>query len=557
MTEGHMDESPSDPNEPNRPPAEDADEPAQPWWAAPAPPRPEPEWARPATDAPPTVAGPDPAWAPPPAPPAPPASSAFAAPPAFPAPPSPPTPDVRSFETRPIHPTEPIDRTQPIPGAEPLHQAPPEPAATPWGEPSRGPAAYEQAPYGQAPYGQAAYEQSSFGQPPYGQPPSYTGVTAGPMRTRSGRGLPSLLLVAVVAAAVGAGVAGGIVAATKKTTTAASSGSPLTATSAPSSAAASLPAGSVAAVAQSMLPSVVSIIVTSTSQEDEGTGIILTADGQILTNNHVVETAATSHAVIAVTFNDGRTVGASIVGRDPTSDLAVIKANGVSGLPVAKFGHDSSLRVGEEVVAVGSPLGLSNTVTSGIVSSLNRPVCTQNCSGGNGGGTATVLDAIQTDAAINPGNSGGPLVNLAGEVVGVNSAIATVDQQPQGGQAGNIGVGFAIPIDEAQRVIAELQQTGHATHAVVGVSVTDSLDATLNTPNGAQVVSVTSGGPAAKAGIAVKDVIVKFAGRTVVDADSLIAATHAAAPDSTVAVTVVRAGQQQTFQVTLGSASSG
>ena len=239
----------------------------------------------------------------------------------------------------------------------------------------------------------------------------------------------------------------------------------------------SLPAGSVAQIAATLLPSVVSIIVTTTDAGDEGTGIILTADGKILTNNHVVEGAATS-GVIAVTLNDGRTVKASIVGRDPTTDLAVIKAAGVSGLHPASLGSDSALVVGQQVIAIGSPLGLSNTVTSGIVSSLNRPVCTQSCdgTGGTSGATPTVLDAIQTDAAINPGNSGGPLVDMAGHVVGVNSAIATLDQG-QGGpdaQSGSIGVGFSIPIDEAQRVVGELEKTGHANHAVLGISLQDS-----------------------------------------------------------------------------------
>ncbi len=226
---------------------------------------------------------------------------------------------------------------------------------------------------------------------------------------------------------------------------------------------------------------------------DEGTGIVLTADGDILTNNHVVEAAATA-GVIAVTINDGRSVKATIVGRDPTTDLAVIKAAGVTDLHPATLGQDSSLVVGQQVIAIGSPLGLSNTVTSGIISSLNRPVCTQSCGGGAGGGgaTPTVLDAIQTDAAINPGNSGGPLVDMAGDVVGVNSAIATLDQGQSGdAQSGSIGVGFSIPIDEARRVVDELEKTGHANHAVLGIGLRDSVDNVLHTPNGALVLQVT------------------------------------------------------------------
>jgi putative serine protease PepD len=396
---------------------------------------------------------------------------------------------------------------------------------------------------------------------PTGQPP------AGPVTKQQGGrrgGWPTLLVVAGISALIGALVAGGLVAANKKTTTtpaasiATSSGAPAqVASQAP---AVALPAGSVAQVARTLLPSVVSIIVTAGDSGDEGTGIVLSADGDILTNNHVVESAATS-GVIAVTINDGRTVKATIVGRDPTTDLAVIKAAGVTDLHPAKLGQDAALTVGQPVIAIGSPLGLSNTVTSGIISSLNRPVCTQDCEGSAGGATSatpTVLDAIQTDAAINPGNSGGPLVDMAGDVVGVNSAIATLDegQDSSDAQSGSIGVGFSIPIDEARRVVSELEATGHANHAVLGIGLQDSLDAALHTPNGARVVQVVAGEPASKVGIKADDVIVKFGDRTIVDADSLIAATHAAVPSSTVAITYIRDGQSTTVQLTLGSAAS-
>jgi putative serine protease PepD len=374
--------------------------------------------------------------------------------------------------------------------------------------------------------------------------------------------------VAAVAAAVGAGVSGGIVAGTQgdsstpSPSAAASTGvgatgvepavSPGAGQPASAAPVASAPAGSVAAVARALLPSVVSITVTAARQQDGGTGVILSADGEILTNNHVVEAAA-STGTIAVTFSNRKTVTPTKVGRDPTSDLAVIKAAETSGLHPATLGDDSNLAVGQQVVAVGSPLGLSNTVTSGIISAVNRPVCTQNCNGG--GNTPTVLDAIQTDAAINPGNSGGPLVDMAGRVIGINSAIATLDQLSIG-QSGNIGVGFAIPISEAKRVIAELEKSGHASHALIGIGVNDSVDSALHVPNGARIVSVTSGGPADKAGLAVGDILVRFGDRRVVDADSLIAATHAAAPNSTVTITYLRGGKQATAQVTLGSATA-
>jgi putative serine protease PepD len=462
----------------------------------------------------------------------------------------------------------------------------PEPPAPSYGAPSFAPPpSYPPSGYGTPPShgAQPAYGTlPAYGTPPaygtqsaYGAPPTYTPPTYAPASptpppyspppsdprvTREGRrsGWLSLLVVAAIAALVGALVAGGVVAATKKNPTQAAVTTPTQPVVAPQ-AVVSLPAGSVAQIAATLLPSVVSIIVTTTDAGDEGTGIILTSDGEILTNNHVVEGAATS-GVIAVTLNDGRTVKASIIGRDPTTDLAVIKAAGVTGLHPASLGTDSALVVGQQVIAIGSPLGLSNTVTSGIVSSLNRPVCTQSCdgTGGTTGATPTVLDAIQTDAAINPGNSGGPLVDMTGHVVGVNSAIATLDQG-QGGpdaQSGSIGVGFSIPIDEAQRVVGELEKTGHASHAVLGIGLQDSEDANLHTPNGAKVVSVTAGGPSSKAGVQVNDIITKFGSRTIVDADSLIAATHAAVPNSTITITYFRAGQTATTSITLGSAAS-
>jgi putative serine protease PepD len=477
------------------------------------------------------------------------------------------------------HPTVPIEQAPPTSGwpqqqpaqpSQPTQSAYGQPG---YGQPGYGPAGYGQPDYGQAPYGQSGYGQAGYGQSGYGQA-SY-GTPAGPTmfgvpgteappagrppRTTRRPGLLVVGLIALVAALIGGAIGGGIGANTNKSKTAVDNGLTLGTSSSPAPAL-NLPAGSVADVAKTLLPSVVSITVTSGESADEGTGIILSSDGQILTNNHVVEAAASgAGGVIAVTINGGKTVKASIIGRDPTSDLAVIKAAGVSGLHPATLGQDSSLTVGQTVVAIGSPLGLSNTVTSGIVSSLNRPVCTQNCDGStSSSATPTVLDAIQTDAAINPGNSGGPLVNTAGQVVGINSAIATLDQQQTSpdSESGSIGVGFAIPIDEARRVVADLESSGHASHAVLGVGVADSTDDALQTPNGAKVLQVTADGPSAKAGLKVNDIIVKIGDRAIVDADSLIAATHAATPNSTVAVTYLRDGTDTTVQVTLGSAVS-
>src|SRR5262249_43182778 len=198
----------------------------------------------------------------------------------------------------------------------------------------------------------------------------------------------------------------------------------------------SAPTGSVQQVAAAVLPSVVSVEVQDVQVPDEGSGAVLTSDGLILTNNHVVE-AAVDGGRITVRFHDGRSASARIVGRDPVSDLAVLRAENVQNLRPVTFGRSADLQVGQPVVAIRSPLGLSGTVTSGIVSALDRPVRT-----GDGRSQATVIDAIQTDAAINPGNSGGPLVNMQGEVVGVNSAIASLGAGPgsgQGSQSGSIG----------------------------------------------------------------------------------------------------------------------
>src|SRR3954447_6233483 len=210
--------------------------------------------------------------------------------------------------------------------------------------------------------------------------------------------------------------------------------------------------GSIEKVAQNVLPSVVMIEVSGPNGSGSGSGIILSGDGKILTNNHVVALAGKSGS-LTVSFNDGSHAKARVLGTDPLTDTAVIQAQGVSGLTPATLGHSSSLQVGESVVAIGSPFGLDATVTSGIVSALNRPVDVGQVSAGN----QTVYPAIQTDAAINPGNSGGPLVNLAGEVVGIDSAIQTAtDSSSSGGEPGSIGLGFAIPIDAVLPIVQQM-----------------------------------------------------------------------------------------------------
>jgi putative serine protease PepD len=300
---------------------------------------------------------------------------------------------------------------------------------------------------------------------------------------------------------------------------------------------------------------VVTIDVVTSSAHDTGSGVVLRADGYILTNNHVISSAG-SGAKITVTMSDGRAAQAKVVGTDPSDDLAVIQVP-LTKLTAATFTSSKSLVVGQTVVAVGAPLGLSDTVTSGIVSTVARPVSTGNAASGDG----AVFNAIQTDAAINPGNSGGPLVDLNGNVVGINAAIATDSssgglQVPgQQSQSGNIGIGFAIPSDEASRIAAELIATGKATHALMGLSVADAPTTGSSSQPGASVRTLTAGGPASKAGIKAGDVLTNLGGQRIDSANALVAAVRSHAPGETVAVTYVRNSRSTTVQVTLGSAS--
>jgi putative serine protease PepD len=324
---------------------------------------------------------------------------------------------------------------------------------------------------------------------------------------------------------------------------------------------------SYAAIAAKVLPSVVSIRVRSQSQSDSGSGVVLRPDGYILTNNHVVSAASGGAGTVSVTFNDGSSESAKIVGTDPLDDLAVVKV-AKSGLTAASLGNSSQLQVGDPVLAVGSPLGLTGTVTAGIVSALNRPVETQqepqpqqidpfgfNFNGNQGQpAQPTVIDAIQTDAAINPGNSGGPLVNAAGQVIGINSAIASLGSSGLGSQSGNIGVGFAIPIDQARTIAGELIDTGHASHPLLGVTLADTTSANGN--GRALVRSVTADGPAAKAGIKGGDVITAVGGLPTAGADAVIAAIRSYQPGDRVKVTYVRGGNTKTVTVTLTDATS-
>nr|WP_307874450.1 trypsin-like peptidase domain-containing protein [Frankia nepalensis] len=309
--------------------------------------------------------------------------------------------------------------------------------------------------------------------------------------------------------------------------------------------------GTVSKAAQVILPSVVTISEVSRTEAGTGSGVIIRQDGYILTNNHVVS-GASNGGSLTVTLQSGERLDATVWGTDPSSDLAVIKID-KTGLPAATFGDSDALQIGELVVAVGSPLGLNGTVTSGIVSAVHRPVRT-------GDSTVqdqnAVLDAIQTDTAINPGNSGGPLVNSDGQIVGINSAIATVGGSSgpfgQEQQSGNIGVGFAIASNYAQKIAEQLITSRRAAHPYLGVSAADvSSDPTGASGEGAKIVKLVGGGPAEQAGLVVGDVITKVDDRVVADTDALIAAVRAHDIGATVAVTYTRDGQTQTAQVKL------
>ena len=315
------------------------------------------------------------------------------------------------------------------------------------------------------------------------------------------------------------------------------------------------PAGSIAAVAAKILPSVVSIEVRTTTGGDTGSGIVISNDGYILTNNHVIADAVAGSAKLSVVFPDKQTVDGEIVGRDTVSDLAVVRVRNVHDLRAAALGRSDAVAVGDVVVAVGSPLGLAGTVTSGIVSALDRPVE----AGDAAGNTDNVIDAIQTDAAINPGNSGGPLVNASGEVIGVNSAIATLSGGLpfDAGQGGNIGLGFAIPIDQAKRIAEQIIRRGYSTHAIIGVRLDPTFEgdgAKVGDPRGGS--AVVPGGPAAQAGLQDGDVVVAVDGQPVTDADELIVEIRKRVPGQQVTLAYVRDGDRHTLVVTLGSARS-
>ena len=301
--------------------------------------------------------------------------------------------------------------------------------------------------------------------------------------------------------------------------------------------------GSIAAVAQRLLPSTVQVRVRSGSGKGAtggtGSGFVIDRRGHVVTNNHVTELAADGGTIVVVD-NAGRPHQAELVGASEVYDIAVVRIERPGDLRPVTFGSSRRMYVGDTVVAIGSPLGLDHTVTAGIVSALDRPVTTGERD------SASYINAVQTDAAINPGNSGGPLVNLAGQVVGVNSAIATAGGGLLGGESGNIGVGFAIPMEQVRFTARQIISTGKAEYPVIGANVD-----TGTSRNGAQVVGVPDGTPAAAAGLRKGDRIVAVGDKRVLDGISLIVAIRSHRPGEELELTVVRKGRERSLTIEL------
>ncbi|MEU1019419.1 trypsin-like peptidase domain-containing protein [Streptomyces sp. NPDC005898] len=316
------------------------------------------------------------------------------------------------------------------------------------------------------------------------------------------------------------------------------------------------PRGSVAAIAATALPGVVTLHVSGGSAQGTGTGFVLDGKGHILTNNHVVEPAGRGGR-ITVTFSGGDTAEAEVIGRDSGYDLAVVKVSGVRGLKPLTLGNSENVRVGDPVVAIGAPFDLANTVTSGIISAKERPIT----AGGEKGDGSDVsyVDALQTDAPINPGNSGGPLVDSKARVIGINSAIRSADDgsDPARGQAGSIGLGFAIPINQGKRVAEELINVGKATHPVIGVTLDTEFSgdgARIADKSGDGGPAVNTDGPGDKAGLKPGDVITEVNGAPVHSSDELIVKVRAHRPGDHLALTVKGGGRDREVTLVLGSA---
>ncbi|MFA7322785.1 MAG: trypsin-like peptidase domain-containing protein [Candidatus Nanopelagicales bacterium] len=359
-----------------------------------------------------------------------------------------------------------------------------------------------------------------------------------PIVTKRGPGVGTTMLIAAATAAIvglGAGYGGYLIGSQSQSS---SSSAPAVIAQAPADVAPASP-GSISAIVDAVLPSVVSIVAEGPTEAGSGSGFVLRSDGYILTNNHVVDLVK-SGGKLGVVLTDGTELKATVVGTNPAYDLAVVKVDRADLAPVI-LGNSDAVRVGDAVIAIGAPLGLAGTVTSGIISALDRPVTA------GGSGDTSFINAIQTDAAINPGNSGGPLLDATGHVIAINSAIATL---VSGGESGSIGLGFAIPVNSAKRIAEEIIATGDSRTPIIGVS----LDMNFAGP-GAKLIKVTGGGAAEAAGLQVDDIITQINGRVIDDATELVVAIRTNAPGDQIKVTYERNGNPRTATITLGSSS--
>ncbi|MFP5371501.1 MAG: S1C family serine protease [Actinomycetes bacterium] len=449
--------------------------------------------------------------------------------------------------------------TPPTPGSPGAWTAPPRtqpqpPYAGYGGQPlpGPGPGTPSSNAWPNTPYGSPAFSAGPEHQGPH-QGPQHQGPQpgGGPVVGRRGGRLRIGLAGLVAGALIGGGAGAGVATLVDDPAPAAAGGTappaqsvvienPETATTA-------------TAAAAKAAPSVVTVYMSSSSGSGSGSGVVLTDDGYVLTNNHVVAGEGGGAGSVQVRTADGTLYDATIVGTDPASDLAVLRLDGAEGLDPATFADSDGVQIGDVAVAIGAPLGLSNTVTTGIISATGRAVAT-----GSTQDDATVLDAIQTDAAINPGNSGGALVDGAGEVIGINTAIATVASGLPGAESrsGNIGVGFAIPSNTAQRIAQEIIENGSATRAYLGVRArTEADDQNSEVGAGARIETVEQGSAAAEAGLQPSDVVTAVGDRPITTSTELTAAVRSQAPGEEVELTVRRGDDVRTVELTLGSTS--
>ncbi|MFF5723425.1 S1C family serine protease [[Kitasatospora] papulosa] len=477
-----------------------------------------------------------------------------------------------------------------VPSAPSVPSAPPVPAAAPEGAPQGAPpapqappaapadaptaqvpgaahregadpstAAHEQYPYAppspqQPPAGSAAWPPPPPAVPSYadgGSPPAWGAPVPSDEKPRKRRA--SGLVAAVAVAALVAGGVGGALGYWAADSSGSGSSGSTTVAASNSPKDFKREAGTVAGVAASALPSVVTIDAKSGDGEGgTGTGFVYDKEGHILTNNHVVASAADSGQLTA-TFSNGKKYDAEVVGRAQGYDVAVLKLkNAPDGLTPLALGDSDKVAVGDSTIAIGAPFGLSNTVTTGIISAKNRPVA----SGDGSSNKNSYMSALQTDASINPGNSGGPLLDAGGAVIGINSAIQSTSGGGVGqSQAGSIGLGFAIPVNQAKNVAEQLIKTGQPVYPVIGATVTmeeKTGGAAISNEGAGGTPAVTPGGPAAKAGLKAGDVITKFNDTAVESGPTLIGEIWTHKPGDKVTLTYKRDGRTETAELTLG-----